>query len=452
MDFNNTKEAVVIFNSNNLFSITPLNEFGSNEDENCLMHPSFLLSTPHSVASIDLNKDCLADLFLTTSDDAGNQYFEFWLNMKNGLYCKKQRTRALNGSNQVSFADVDRNGVEDLVYSVCNGENCVDKQEIHIVFNDNDASSSCSYSYDGVRDFVIDDIEEDYTTDNKLVIPVDHSNSFYSLNSNFPFMIRLGDIDLDGYPDMLITMKPKDTSNAGHAYLFENVDCNENVCGRAEKRRYFKKSENSEYDKIAEDPGVFLATFFDLDENGVLDIITVYKSDSFYEIKGFYNNFLNDAFHLKALALNGYQKQEYSSAYPGAVFMFTLTELDMSKVQMHSTQMPQTAYFALYTPYCVYGLGRTNSYIEEFYVAMPAKNKDAAFSKVWTPIIPNSYLIASPKGNPNDWFLELFASPTDKIGLIIAISAGCLVIIGIIVVWKYHLERKEDKKKFSIRF
>jgi len=75
----------------------------------------------------------------------------------------------------------------------------------------------------------------------------------------------------------------------------------------------------------------------DLDENGVLDIITVSKPGDEYEIKGFYNNFLNDAFHLKALALDGYGKQEYSSTFPGAVFMFTLTELDMSKVQMHST-------------------------------------------------------------------------------------------------------------------
>ncbi|CAG9314507.1 unnamed protein product [Blepharisma stoltei] len=450
--YNVTAEAVVILYQNNEFSIQPLHTFGTDDDNNCMIQSSFLLSTPHSVASVDLNKDCLADLFLTTVDESGDVSFEFWLNMKNGKYCKRQKTPAPKGAGQVSFADVDRNGVEDLIFPVCIGADCTSKQEIHIVFNDNDASSTCTYHYGGVKDFQIDDIGDKEITGNKMIIKIDQENSFYSLGNDFPFTIRFGDMDLDGYPDFLVTMKPKDTEAAGHAYLFENVDCDEEHCGKAENRRFFERSKKSEYDKIAEDPGVFIATFFDLDENGVLDILTVSYSGEKFQTKGFYNNFLNDAFHLKALALNGYQKQEYSSAYPGAVFMFTLTELDMSKVQMHSTQMPQTAYFALNTPYCVYGLGRTNSYIEEFYVAMPVGHKDSSYSKLWTPIIPNSYLIASPKGSPDNWFLELFASPTDKIGLIIAISAGCLVIIGIIVVWKYHLERKEDKKKFSIRF
>ena len=76
--------------------------------------------------------------------------------------------------------------------------------------------------------------------------------------------------------------------------------------------------------------------------------------------------------------------------------MFTVTELDMKERTFHASQSPSTAYFALNTPYCVFGIGRTNSYVEEFYVALPYKDNNYM---VWTPIIPNSYLIASPDTN-----------------------------------------------------
>ena len=128
--------------------------------------------------------------------------------------------------------------------------------------------------------------------------------------------------------------------------------------------------------------------------------------------------------------------------------MFTITELDMNRVQFHSTQSPTSAYNRLARPYNIYGIGRTNSYIEELYVALPRREDN---SKVWSPIIPNSYLIISPNdSDPEQWFLELFASPTDKIGLIIIISVGCLIIIGSIVLWRYNKERKEDSRENQI--
>ena len=131
--------------------------------------------------------------------------------------------------------------------------------------------------------------------------------------------------------------------------------------------------------------------------------------------------------------------------------MFTVTELDMTPVQIHSTQLPQTAYFSLQTPYCLYGLGRTNSYVEQFYVNIPSLAHSA---KMWTPIIPNSYLIVSPKRAKSPtkqvdidaWFLELFASPTDKIGVVIIGAAFFLLGIGGFVLYRYRKEKEEDRQ------
>ena len=435
--------AVYSYSNGSLTKINQLGDFASSFNA-CLSYETILFSTPHSIGFVDLNKDCLADLFLTVDRD-GALYFEVWLSMTNGVYCRAQSSAAPAGTQQVSFEDLDRNGIEDIVIPVCEGPNCSIKQEIHIVFNYNEQSSDCSYSPVSSADFSLADLSSPNSTDYKYVIPID-SQTLYSPDSAFPITLRFGDFNLDGYPDALITLyNLTEGSTSAHVEFFENLRCDE--CGKG--GRTLSKSEDSDMDKLRRVTGVILSCFFDLDDNGVLDIILVSYNGTQYLISSFYNNYLNDAFHLKALALDGYGKGVYSSAFPGAVFMFTLTELDMSKVIMHSTQMPLTGYFALNTPYCVYGLGRTNSYIEEFYVAMPIND---TYHRSWTPIIPNSYLIASTGKKVDDWYLELFASPTDKIGIIIGVCLGCMTIIGIVVVYNYCREKREDRILFGIRF
>jgi len=71
-------------------------------------------------------------------------------------------------------------------------------------------------------------------------------------------------------------------------------------------------------------------------------------------------------------------------------------------------------------------------------------------SKSYSPIIPNSYLIVSTDEEEEDWFLELFASPTDKIGIIIAISVGLLIIIFSIVFIRYKKEKAMDSEEKNL--
>ena len=78
----------------------PLSTFAFESAEHSLAPSKRALTSPHSVAFVDLNKDCLADLFLTTQDEEGNVYFEVWLNMKNGMYCVVQETLAPKGADR----------------------------------------------------------------------------------------------------------------------------------------------------------------------------------------------------------------------------------------------------------------------------------------------------------------------------------------------------------------
>ena len=438
-DLNENATAAVYSFSDSLEFVSNLNSFLS-ESDGCLQFENLEISYPHSIGFVDLNKDCLPDLFITINRSE-KLYFEVWLNVKNGLYCNVLSEAAPDGAQQVSFADIDRNGVEDIIFPVCVGIDCNEKQEIHIVYNHNEVSNDCSFSDTATSKFELSDLNASVSIGNKLIIPV--SLPFYAGNG-FPIAIRFGDFNLDGYPDALATFYNSTEGNQSpHIEYYENVKCEH--CSNSQRTL-----EKSDLEGLKTIKGALFSCFFDLDDNGILDIIVVSNNGSQFLVTSFYNNFLNDAFHLKALALNGYKERDYSSAFPGAVFMFTLTELDMSKVIMHSTQMPLTGFYALNTPYCVYGLGRTNSYIEEFYVAMPLKKDNF---RAWTPIIPNSYLIASPDRNKvDDWYLELFASPTDKIGIIIGVCLVCMVLIGLIVIYNYCKEKKEDKILFSIKY
>eukprot|EP00362_Geleiidae_sp_MMETSP1317_P000891 CAMPEP_0201283638 /NCGR_PEP_ID=MMETSP1317-20130820/33029_1 /ASSEMBLY_ACC=CAM_ASM_000770 /TAXON_ID=187299 /ORGANISM="Undescribed Undescribed, Strain Undescribed" /LENGTH=166 /DNA_ID=CAMNT_0047600601 /DNA_START=119 /DNA_END=616 /DNA_ORIENTATION=- len=163
-----------------------------------------------------------------------------------------------------------------------------------------------------------------------------------------------------------------------------------------------------ELDKVKQISNPRWAGFFDIDDNGSLDILVSTESDNEIEseriatIDSFYNNFLHDAYTLKAVMTNGYSEDDYSSVYHSANFKITITELDTSKHELAGAQQPHSTYINLETPYVHFGLGRTNNYVEDFYSSAPLVN--TAKTRMWSPIIPNSFLIVIPslKG-ANDW-------------------------------------------------
>jgi hypothetical protein len=143
-DLNENATAAVYSFSDSLEFVSNLNSFLS-ESDGCLQFENLEISYPHSIGFVDLNKDCLPDLFITINRSE-KLYFEVWLNVKNGLYCNVLSEAAPDGAQQVSFADIDRNGVEDIIFPVCVGIDCNEKQEIHIVYNHNEVSNDCSFS------------------------------------------------------------------------------------------------------------------------------------------------------------------------------------------------------------------------------------------------------------------------------------------------------------------
>ena len=89
--------------------------------------------------------------------------------------------------------------------------------------------------------------------------------------------------------------------------VYMNRDCDEDECG-ANNRRHFEINDTSDFTDLQDTKGAVLTTFFDLDENGIEDILVTTIESGIAKIKAFYNNAQSDSFHLKVLCLNGFGK------------------------------------------------------------------------------------------------------------------------------------------------
>jgi integrin alpha FG-GAP repeat containing protein 1 len=135
----------------------------------------------------------------------------------------------------------------------------------------------------------------------------------------------------------------------------------------------------------------YYASFFDLDENGQLDVIIVSKNETNYEIRGYYNNYIYDAFFLKSVTL--LNKNYFTTNELGTNYRYIATNLDGSRRMDVSFQGIQTSDLYLNLPYSFIGIGRSNNYIENFHVISNTHAPGQENYKIFTPIIPNSQLI-----------------------------------------------------------
>lgn len=221
------------------------------------------ISNPHSNAVVDLNGDCLADLFLVCDEQGtSNKFFQIYLNVPSPTSSSPalqlaQLGRLPAGVQTVTFADMDRDGTLDMVFITCTrvdgrtgvGDGC----ELHVAYNiqtplctetENVKGNGCrrpeelcvadpNFKFDlsGTDDehvrmicflenkieslnveqayvhFPISDLlppsrGSDRTPSSLLVFDTRSSPSV-------PVHLRIGDVNLDGFPDiLLVTASP----------------------------------------------------------------------------------------------------------------------------------------------------------------------------------------------------------------------------------------------------
>ncbi|KAG6328098.1 hypothetical protein ID866_10991 [Astraeus odoratus] len=402
--------------------------------------PSSTLSQP---IPVDVNGDMKIDLLsVPTSKRGSSTPLQVWENNwdisspQSPLFeLKVQYPNLLNGPFRL-----DRDGSMDMVFTTCShvssssgvGAGCI----LNIAYNQQlpvcPSTTTTNVNKQGERicrspvDLCVADPNFHYdltaTPDNDAFVRIPlrsllqtSSSSILVLDTTFsppiPLPLRLGDTNVDGFPDLLVISA---TSDAYTPKLLESRPCARGLAGCDENgngRRGFKLVQKGaeSLEAIRDARGVAL---LDLDEDGTLDIL-VQRTGAQGEgsISFIQNNFYYDAFFLKAIV----------------------------------GQLPQTSYHALHTPYAFMGLGRTNNYIENLFVGS-TKHTQEHFINM-EGVIPNSRVVIHPPPGKDDgsWKRELFLRPGEWIPWVTLTVVITMAILAVIVFMLHLNEKREDE-------
>lgn len=236
------------------------------------------IKLPHSHSFLDVNDDNAADLLVTTTSNV-----EVWLNDEFEGFKYNNSIELLIGQpaiyGQALFLDVALSGEFFLVIPVCFDVLCNNST---ILINDNQQWHDLHV-----------DFNDGKGTQWRFVPP---KQEIY-LDA---ITMRSGDFNMDGYPDILMTLSPVG-SNETKVFLLHNAPCDLPGC---KFHRTFAVQWDI-FDSFGND--VIMATFYDFYMDGVLDIIYVKKNVTTQKLTmhSFRNELEYDTNFIKVIVVTG---------------------------------------------------------------------------------------------------------------------------------------------------
>lgn len=385
---------------------------------------------PHSHAFIDLNSDMAPDLMITTAKG-----YEVWYNER-GIFTYNDTDsftmlKEATIIGQSTFLDIDLDGKMDHLVPVCFDTSCANSS-ILARFNNKWIALPINFEHENVR---------------WGFMPPKEGVSDIGMNT---ISLRVGDYDLDGYPDVIVILKPSSESTGQKAFLLQNVEC----LGCSFQRTFIVVWESGDLKYVTD---VVLAAFYDIYNDGILDIIVVrHTNDGNWSLVALRNNYDNNACFIKVIVLSGlcytdcpHKKVPYGVNQPGPVICYKTTTHEGQPRASCAAQLSQSAYFALQLPYVVFGLGHTPNFVDTLTIGVPSLQFHDRLYHEWTSIIPNSQMFVIPylSSQDNSWINKLFVTPSNNILKTFAALMGAIGLITIIIFGLHFKERREDKKE-----
>jgi len=129
----------------------------------------------------------------------------------------------------------------------------------------------------------------------------------------------------------------------------------------------------------------------------------------------------------------------------GVAIKIIYSDLDAVRRVMQLTQLSQSSFLSLQTPFSLTGLGRCSNYVEYLFMGVPYA-KGTSYTTKWPGIIPNSQIVTIPfpPSNSEEWIIELFISPSGYTFWIILSVLVSVIIIGIGIIILNNKEKRED--------
>lgn len=389
------------------------------------------MKVPHSHSFLDVNKDNAADLLVTTK-----LHVEVWLSEESGGFKYNNSIELLVGVEnervgQLMFLDVALSGDFYLVLPRCYDLEC--RNSTIMIYNNN--------KWCDLRINFRDDNGHDW----RITPPRDG-----------PYLetmtMRSGDFNMDGYPDIIMTLSPID-SNETNIFLLHNVKCEGLNCS-------FKRTFVVQWDKLNTfGKNVVMGTFYDFYMDGVLDIIYVERNETTqkYSMHAYRNELEYDTNFMKIIVVTGLTNERlplingtlqwrlptFGTNLPGPKISYETWSQEGTYRTGAMSQLSQSAYFSLQLPYSIFGLDRTPNFVETLNVGL------LGYSKSWTQIIPNSQIVVvpNPPNDPSAWKAQLFVTPSKLIlKSVFVLIAIIIVTIGFIMYfhWKERMEGYDD--------
>jgi len=264
-----------------------------------------------------------------------------------------------------SLADIDRNGSLDLVFPVLESP-----PKILIAFNKKKISYDWTEDYCAIHvksvgkeiPLLFDDFVVNKNTATMQTFPLSDNSkeSFYADNLVNP-LIRFADINSDSYPDFIVTLSNKENFSQS-VKIFYNIEVK--FAGKGTGIRAY--SFNETYENSIVDNAIY-ASFFDIAEDGKIDVVIVYKeNENLYNTIGLFNTYVYDCYYLKSLIL---KQRKVNYAYKiGVSLRYVCADVDGTRRMDLATQATQLNQISLNLPYAYIGVGRSNNFIENFHV------------------------------------------------------------------------------------
>eukprot|EP00755_Sulcionema_specki_P013093 Sspe_Gene.53086::Locus_29365_Transcript_2_2_Confidence_0.800_Length_2260::g.53086::m.53086/K17257/ITFG1; integrin alpha FG-GAP repeat containing protein 1 len=427
------------------------------------------LSHPAMSATVDFDGDCRADLALNTAGD-NTTVIHFWkaeAEPESSPFHHLPESLTLAAEiGPISWYDVDSDGDMDIVapLATTGADHTPMKYNAVIVLKNQQPGSACDgYHCCKSRPFSFPDVstsaaiqkavKEDraaitYLRNGDVMEWTTTPEKQFGAGTAFPPILRLADYNNDARPDLLLNVHT--TSNRSQAQLWGGAgDC------------VFVPVGSGHDSSLLEVRSVFAAFFFDFYEDGVNDIIvsSVNRTSGRTYLTALSNGvFQTSHLFFKALGTNGVCSESchggidpYGVNMPGVVhkFFYKVPETFSTRdAYMMGTQLTQSSHLSLHRPYCSWGLGVTNSYIEVYFCGVHVRGHGDA-NMNWLALLPNSEVIVltHPLDHPKKWLLELFISPAKYLKWVIITVCVTLFLLAVPITILHYQELKADAEE-----
>ncbi|CAJ0582260.1 unnamed protein product, partial [Mesorhabditis spiculigera] len=268
-------------------------------------------------------------------------------------------------------------------------------------------------------------------------------------------LFRVGDFDLDGFPDLVGTFT---TGNETMPKILNNEECAD--CGLNLTRKFSLKKNAPSFilPKEVSLGKSLLSSFFDLKEDGNLDILVEYEFGDQKKFSFIPSKDKGDTTFLKVQTYTNVcgpvpcrpdaKGNEVGSgiSWPGACVRFEMTDSwTNGKKEGVSCQLSTSTHRSLGSPYTLFGLGRSPNFVDKIVVGAP-RQVGRGQSGTFTQLVPNSRIFVIPPKEPDGtWAHRLFVTPSQLIIQSLIVLASVCLLLLLVAIFLHIRERKEDK-------